>query len=138
MCLRLFFSTSSCISRADNHAPDGRAEHDDDMNPAKISPIKRFATATTVTCSTSAVAYGECILKSYQDVRKDMCQKEFLAFKDCVQTAVRVSRIPHFCKRSLSLTFSADEAQMVMNGREKERFGCAKPPKTSINPEIVI
>ena len=75
------------------------------MNPAKISPIKRLATATTVTCATPAAAYGECILKSYQDVRKDMCQKEFLAFKDCVQTAVRVSQIPYFCEKSLYLTF---------------------------------
>ncbi|KIM24505.1 hypothetical protein M408DRAFT_75774 [Serendipita vermifera MAFF 305830] len=59
------------------------------MNPASSSPLKRFATATTITCSTTAATYGQCMLKSYQDVKKDMCQKEFLAFKDCVQTAVR-------------------------------------------------
>jgi NADH dehydrogenase [ubiquinone] 1 alpha subcomplex assembly factor 8 len=133
------FSTSSCKSRPSNHVPDGRVEPDDDMNPAKISPIKRFATATTVTCSKPAAAYGECILKSYQDVRKDMCQKEFLAFKNCVQTAVRVSQIPRFREMSQFLTFFAvDEAQMVMMGGRRRELGYAEPAKHQINPEIVI
>jgi hypothetical protein len=61
------------------------------MNPGKSSPpLKRFATAATVTCATAGKAYGQCILASYQDVKKDMCHKEFLAFKECVQTAVSI------------------------------------------------
>jgi hypothetical protein len=39
-------------------------------------------------CSGQAATYGQCITASYQDVHKDMCQKEFQAFKQCVEKAV--------------------------------------------------
>ena len=40
------------------------------------------------TCSTQATAYGQCVTAKYQDVHKDMCAKEFEAFKQCVQKVV--------------------------------------------------
>ncbi|PVF96783.1 hypothetical protein CPB86DRAFT_478865 [Serendipita vermifera] len=64
------------------------------MNPTKSTPLKRFATAVTVTCAAPAQSYGQCILANYQDVRKDMCQKEFMLFKECVQNAVRMPTLP--------------------------------------------
>ncbi|KAI9256582.1 hypothetical protein BDA99DRAFT_562020 [Phascolomyces articulosus] len=39
-------------------------------------------------CSTQATAYGQCVASRYQDVHKDMCVKEFEAFKQCVQKVV--------------------------------------------------
>lgn len=39
-------------------------------------------------CSAQASIYGKCIAANYQGVTKDMCQKEFQAFKQCVQLAV--------------------------------------------------
>ncbi|RSH92233.1 hypothetical protein EHS25_008648 [Saitozyma podzolica] len=50
-------------------------------------PLKTLAKAAT-SCSAQSAAYGRCIGKSYQEVSKDMCQAEFLAFKECVQKAV--------------------------------------------------
>lgn len=34
-----------------------------------------------------SLAYGQCIGKQYQDVRKDMCAPEFAQFKKCVQVS---------------------------------------------------
>ncbi|KAI8066221.1 uncharacterized protein B0P05DRAFT_209451 [Gilbertella persicaria] len=42
-------------------------------------------------CPAQATAYGQCIALSYKDVQKDMCQKEFEAFKQCVQQAVSIT-----------------------------------------------
>lgn len=41
------------------------------------------------TCPAQATAYGQCILANYKDATKDMCQKEFQAFKSCVQQAMK-------------------------------------------------
>ncbi|KAI7870503.1 uncharacterized protein EV154DRAFT_570881 [Mucor mucedo] len=40
-------------------------------------------------CPAQATAYGQCIASSYKDVQKDMCQKEFAAFKSCVQQVLK-------------------------------------------------
>lgn len=32
--------------------------------------------------------YGDCVNKKYQDVEKDMCMAEFMAFKACAQKVV--------------------------------------------------
>ncbi|KAI9320074.1 hypothetical protein BX666DRAFT_1918998 [Dichotomocladium elegans] len=40
-------------------------------------------------CSAEATMYGRCIAAKYQDAHKDMCAKEFDAFKQCVQRAVK-------------------------------------------------
>ncbi|KAF8510572.1 hypothetical protein BU17DRAFT_55268 [Hysterangium stoloniferum] len=55
----------------------------------KISPIRKLASAATVTCAASAKIYGQCILASYTDARKDVCAAEFRQFKTCVQTAMK-------------------------------------------------
>ncbi|PWN44666.1 hypothetical protein IE81DRAFT_276493, partial [Ceraceosorus guamensis] len=39
-------------------------------------------------CKPQAQVYGACILASYESVDRNMCQKEFEKFKDCVQTKV--------------------------------------------------
>ncbi|ORY98065.1 hypothetical protein BCR43DRAFT_514397 [Syncephalastrum racemosum] len=40
-------------------------------------------------CATQATAYGQCVAVSYRDMQRDQCAKEFQAFKDCVQKAVK-------------------------------------------------
>lgn len=55
------------------------------MKPTKGIPVIAKGVAS---CPAQAAAYGKCIASSYKDVQKDMCQKEFLAFKQCVQQAV--------------------------------------------------
>ena len=60
------------------------------LNNNAIGPIKRLAVAATTTCAAPASAYGKCVLANYQDAKKDMCAAEFRAFKDCVQTTVRL------------------------------------------------
>lgn len=56
-----------------------------DMKAAKGVPVIAKGVAS---CPAQAAAYGRCIAASYKDVQKDMCQKEFVAFKQCVQQAV--------------------------------------------------
>ncbi|KAG9076031.1 hypothetical protein FS749_012237 [Ceratobasidium sp. UAMH 11750] len=51
-------------------------------------PILKLAKASTA-CSAQAKAYGQCVLTSYQDARKDMCAAEFSQFKECVQAAMK-------------------------------------------------
>lgn len=55
------------------------------MKPTKGIPVIAKGVAS---CPAQAAAYGKCIASSYKDVQKDMCQKEFLVFKQCVQQAV--------------------------------------------------
>ena len=56
-------------------------------------PLRRLAVSSTTTCAVPAKAYGTCMVANYQDARKDMCAAEFVAFKNCVQAAVR-ARVP--------------------------------------------
>ncbi|KAI9483304.1 MAG: hypothetical protein EXX96DRAFT_557648 [Benjaminiella poitrasii] len=44
---------------------------------------------SVASCPAQATAYGQCITMNYKDVHKDMCQKEFQAFKQCVQQAMK-------------------------------------------------
>jgi NADH dehydrogenase [ubiquinone] 1 alpha subcomplex assembly factor 8 len=52
------------------------------------SPLRRFAKASTVTCAAEATVYGQCILATYTDVRKDICKAEFEKFGACMRKAV--------------------------------------------------
>lgn len=45
------------------------------------------ASCSSVQLTTQSLAYGQCIGKQYQDVRKDMCAPEFAQFKNCVQVS---------------------------------------------------
>ncbi|VEU22975.1 DEKNAAC104283 [Brettanomyces naardenensis] len=38
----------------------------------------------TLQCTELSAAYGNCILKNYQNVTKDACVQEFMAYKKCV------------------------------------------------------
>ncbi|KAJ1305302.1 hypothetical protein OPQ81_000325 [Rhizoctonia solani] len=67
-------ATPSVLSALDSAGLDSR-------------PILRLAQASK-SCAVPAQAYGQCILASYQDVRKDLCATEFIEFKNCVQAAM--------------------------------------------------
>ncbi|KZV70697.1 hypothetical protein PENSPDRAFT_541610, partial [Peniophora sp. CONT] len=53
-----------------------------------LTPLKRFAKASTTTCAVQATAYGKCILATYTDVQKDICKTEFEQFGRCMREAV--------------------------------------------------
>jgi NADH dehydrogenase [ubiquinone] 1 alpha subcomplex assembly factor 8 len=40
-------------------------------------------------CSHQAKTYGQCITARYTDVHRDVCAKEFQAFKNCVQQSLK-------------------------------------------------
>lgn len=63
-------------------------------------------------CKPHAQAYGACILASYESVDRNMCQKEFEKFKNCVQ--VKVSGSSHPC---------AEAARSGSHGSERSRVG---------------
>nr|POE53558.1 hypothetical protein CFP56_28780 [Quercus suber] len=57
--------------------------------PGRTRPIEKFAEATAK-CGPQGAVYGKCIAANYKDVHKNMCAKEFAAFKDCyLKTAGR-------------------------------------------------
>jgi len=37
-----------------------------------------------------SVAYGKCVVAHVEDIQKNICSKEFRAFKECVEQAVRL------------------------------------------------
>ncbi|KAI8347382.1 hypothetical protein B0O80DRAFT_465534 [Mortierella sp. GBAus27b] len=45
--------------------------------------------AGVAACAPSAAAYGACISATMNDVHKGVCDKEFLAFKECVQANMK-------------------------------------------------
>ncbi|KAI5455103.1 hypothetical protein NCC49_002374 [Naganishia albida] len=49
-----------------------------------VPALKRLAGASKA-CAVQSLAYGKCVGASYLDVSKGMCEKEFQAFKECVQ-----------------------------------------------------
>ena len=40
-------------------------------------------TENEILTSTQGAIYGKCVAANYQNVKKDMCAREFLALKDC-------------------------------------------------------
>ncbi|KAK6124606.1 hypothetical protein DH2020_016768 [Rehmannia glutinosa] len=55
-----------------------------DKNYAKTSFLKRVL----VNCSAQAKQYGSCVSSRVPEVEQDMCLKEFLALKSCMQNVV--------------------------------------------------
>ncbi|KAH9892771.1 hypothetical protein C8Q73DRAFT_699390 [Cubamyces lactineus] len=53
------------------------------------TPLRRLALHTTTTCSSTASAYGKCILATYTDMSKDACKEEFAKFIGCVHEAMK-------------------------------------------------
>ncbi|KAJ9478910.1 hypothetical protein PHBOTO_002432 [Pseudozyma hubeiensis] len=49
-----------------------------------VAPVQTFAKAAAK-CSSEARIYGQCVTANYENIERNMCQKEFIAFKACVQ-----------------------------------------------------
>lgn len=54
----------------------------------KVRPAARLMQASAK-CADLGSAYGECVLKTYNNISKDACQKEFVLFKECVMTQMK-------------------------------------------------
>ncbi|SAM66738.1 uncharacterized protein UBRO_12722 [Ustilago bromivora] len=54
------------------------------IKPRDVAPVQTFAKAAAK-CSAEARVYGACVATNYENIERNMCQKEFLAFKACVQ-----------------------------------------------------
>jgi hypothetical protein len=69
------------------------------MSTPRAKPLEKFITATSrctlevchslphhdlpILISSQGASYGKCIVAEYQNVRKDMCAKEFMQLKNC-------------------------------------------------------
>lgn len=42
-----------------------------------------------VTCAAQSKEYGSCVAARVPEVERDMCAKEFLALKNCMQNVLR-------------------------------------------------
>ncbi|EME46709.1 hypothetical protein DOTSEDRAFT_126445 [Dothistroma septosporum NZE10] len=51
--------------------------------PGRTRPIEKFAEATAKCSPEASCVYGKCVAASYQNAKKDMCAREFMALKDC-------------------------------------------------------
>ncbi|KIS69991.1 uncharacterized protein UMAG_10168 [Mycosarcoma maydis] len=49
-----------------------------------VAPVQTFAKAAAK-CASEARIYGACVTANYENIERNMCQKEFFAFKACVQ-----------------------------------------------------
>ncbi|KAL7098090.1 hypothetical protein ABFS83_10G177100 [Erythranthe nasuta] len=56
-----------------------------DKSSATTSFLKRIL----VNCSAQAKQYGTCVSSRVPEVEKDMCLKEFLVLKSCMQNVLR-------------------------------------------------
>ncbi|KAK8638886.1 hypothetical protein V6N13_137295 [Hibiscus sabdariffa] len=57
-----------------------------DMKEKKtISPLRRIL----ANCTAQAKEYGACVAAKVPEVERDMCLKEFLALKTCMQNTLR-------------------------------------------------
>lgn len=57
------------------------------VKPRDLQPVMTFGKAAA-SCADQGRLYGACILSQYETLQKDVCQREFRAFKDCVQSKV--------------------------------------------------
>lgn len=56
-----------------------------DKNHATTSLLKRVL----VNCSAQAKLYGTCVSSRVPEVERDMCSKEFIVLKNCMQNVLR-------------------------------------------------
>ncbi|KAL9995240.1 putative NADH dehydrogenase [ubiquinone] 1 alpha subcomplex assembly factor 8 [Helianthus debilis subsp. tardiflorus] len=49
------------------------------------SPLKRIL----VNCGVQAKEYGSCVAAKVPQIERDMCVKEFLALKNCMQNVLK-------------------------------------------------
>ncbi|BGP49454.1 hypothetical protein JCM10450v2_005345 [Rhodotorula kratochvilovae] len=68
--------------------------------PAASSSIRRYRPfaqlpKAAAACAEAGAAYGKCIGARYQDVERDVCAREFAAFRQCVlEQLLRSLRVP--------------------------------------------
>lgn len=48
-------------------------------------PMRRFVEAAGA-CADQSVAYGNCVLSQYRTISQGACEREFAAFRQCVQS----------------------------------------------------
>ncbi|BFZ62457.1 hypothetical protein YB2330_003551 [Saitoella coloradoensis] len=53
---------------------------------AQGKPLQRLASSISA-CSAQSAVYGKCVVVQYENIHKNACEKEFLAFKECVTKA---------------------------------------------------
>ncbi|TNY24402.1 hypothetical protein DMC30DRAFT_387299 [Rhodotorula diobovata] len=51
--------------------------------PARLRPLAKLPQAAAA-CAQAGATYGKCIGARYQEVERDMCAREFAAFRQCV------------------------------------------------------
>ncbi|VVA38545.1 PREDICTED: unnamed [Prunus dulcis] len=76
------------VNRPYNHpkTPDGQFTSTVDMKERNsTSTLKRIL----VTCAAQGKEYGGCVAAKVPQVERDMCLKEFLALKSCMQNVLR-------------------------------------------------
>ncbi|XBJ19243.1 hypothetical protein VPH35_010244 [Triticum aestivum] len=56
-----------------------------ERKPAAPSALARIL----ATCASQAKDYGRCIAAKVPEIEHNMCSKEFLALRACMQTAVK-------------------------------------------------
>ncbi|PWN25826.1 hypothetical protein BDZ90DRAFT_233842 [Jaminaea rosea] len=59
--------------------------------PRDLQPVMTLGRSAAA-CASASKAYGACVLAQYEAVDKNMCEKEFREFKECVQQKVSVRR----------------------------------------------
>ncbi|CAN8270107.1 unnamed protein product [Cochlearia groenlandica] len=56
-----------------------------EKNSSTVSTLGRIL----ATCSKQAKDYGSCVASKVHEVERDICLKEFLALKNCMQHMIR-------------------------------------------------
>lgn len=74
-------SFSSCYDFINDHASSDRNMKEKNTT----STLKRIL----VNCASQAKDYGSCVAAKVPEVERDMCLKEFLALKNCMQNVLR-------------------------------------------------
>ncbi|KPV74434.1 uncharacterized protein RHOBADRAFT_65264 [Rhodotorula graminis WP1] len=59
--------------------------------PARLRPLAKLPKAAAA-CAEAGAAYGKCIGARYQEVERDMCQREFAAFRQCVAEQMKARK----------------------------------------------
>ncbi|CAI0406578.1 unnamed protein product [Linum tenue] len=76
------------------------------------STLKRIL----VNCSSQAKEYGGCVAKKVPEVERDMCLKEFLALKNCMQNVCLTSVFCYIKNFSMSANASSSQLTVGLSG----------------------
>ncbi|GJX55767.1 regulator of MON1-CCZ1 complex [Tanacetum coccineum] len=70
-----------------------------------------------VNCGAQAKVYGSCVAAKVPQIERDMCVKEFLALKNCMQTVVVSWKINPFTSEVAATTDTISEGPIVLSVR---------------------